>query len=152
PGSDAARDTFMRVLRQEPKLAFQAFEGLEAGGFDTVPGLVEMVASSDAILRGWAVQKLEDVGPQALAAASVLRKSLADPEVRLAAAVALPEIEGGNEGLLPTLLVSMKPPRGSDLFACLKLIRALGAEAIPAVPLLIDCLKWESDLTLFTIE
>jgi len=122
-----------------------------------VSSLAEMFRNDTVILnRREAAKAIAAIGPKAANAAETLVSGLADPQpgIRQAAALALAQVKGDPERVLPALL---KAARDSDVSVrCLAIhaIGAFGKSAVKTIPDLIDILRRDevADVRLAAIE
>lgn len=115
---------------------------LPAIGAPAVPALTELLESGDPVLRGWAIQALGDIGPDAAPAEPALLR-LADQGfdfMRVGAADAVCRIDPKQaERVLPVLRQGLGKVVAFDTTS--PAADALGRIGKPAVPTLLDVLK-----------
>lgn len=123
-------------------VATSARRSLRKIGKPAVPGLLRLMKSNDPVLRGWAMNDLGEIGPEAAAAVTALTRGLDDSMtiLRVIAADSLVKIDPAQiERALPRLREGLgerdfvgSPSRAAE---------ALSRIGAAAVPLLLDVLK-----------
>jgi HEAT repeat protein len=105
-----------------------------------VPSLMRALADEEAPIRARAAEALG--GIKAHSAAAALTRLLQDKEqsVRTAAALALVELGGTGENLVPVVLTWLKSAERDQRLTALEVLTLLRREAVPALPALLKML------------
>lgn len=136
-------DLLTRLQSADTTVSGEANLALIRVGEPAVPGLVEMLRSSDPRLRKLAATTLWGLGAKGKDAVPALAELLADPdpELRLAAAMALDNMGPAAVDAVPALIKALKDPEGEVRQWSAKALGHIGPAAASAIPALSKAAK-----------